>query len=109
MCSRTFRCSESTLARIRSVCGPFYYGGVDMYEGKGIDRAMFNACFINTRNRVAYELGAKPPLGSDSSLFDKSDCSGFSRWILSRTLDGFTGAFPDGSANQHEWCKANLP
>jgi hypothetical protein len=79
-----------------------------MYEGKGIDRNEFNACFANTEGRVEYELGAKPALGSDSDTFDKSDCSGFSRWMLSRTLEGFTDEFPDGSSNQHAWCSDNL-
>jgi hypothetical protein len=80
-----------------------------MYEGKGIDRAMFNACKENTLDAKKYKLGAKPPLYSDSASWDESDCSGFSRWILSRTLDKFTDAFPDGSANQHEWCSNNSP
>ena len=79
------------------------------YLGKGVNRVIFNACFANTEGRVEYELGAKPTLGSDSSTFDKSDCSGFTRWILSRTLDAFTDVFPDGSANQHDWCNANIP
>jgi hypothetical protein len=80
-----------------------------MYTGKGIDRNEFNECFEHTEGRVKYELGAKPPLGSDSSSFDKSDCSGFTRWLFSRTFSGFTDAFPDGSANQHAWCKLNIP
>ena len=79
-----------------------------MYEGKGIDRNEFEECFTHTEGRVEYELGAKPKLGSDSSDFDKSDCSGYSRWMLSRTLDGFTDDIPDGSANQHAWCSDNL-
>lgn len=81
------------------------------YTGKGINRLEFNACFEHTEGRVKYELGAKPGLYSDSSSFARADCSGFVRWMLSRTLDGFAAldpGFPDGSQNQHEWASEML-
>lgn len=61
-------------------------------------------CFAHTVGRVKYKLGAKPALGSDSSSFALSDCSGWTRWALDRS--GLT--LPDGSAEQHEWCAAHL-
>jgi cell wall-associated NlpC family hydrolase len=61
-------------------------------------------CFQHTVGRVKYQLGAKPSLGSDSSSFSLSDCSGWVRWALDRA--GLS--LPDGSATQHEWCAANL-
>ena len=61
-------------------------------------------CFAHTKGRVTYLLGAKPALGSDSSSFSESDCSGWDRWALDRS--GLT--IPDGSATQHEWAAKRL-
>jgi hypothetical protein len=80
-----------------------------MYNGNGIDRLLFNTCYSRTAGRVSYELGAKSQLGSDSSSFNKSDCSNYTAWMLSRVApDMITAGFGGGSAQQHEWCNQNL-
>jgi cell wall-associated NlpC family hydrolase len=69
-----------------------------------ISLSLVKECFAHCVGRVRYEMGAKPALGSDSSTFSLSDCSGWVRWVLDRA--GLL--IPDGSAGQHEWCQANL-
>ena len=69
-----------------------------------VSLALVKECFAHTVGRVKYKLGAKPALGSDSSMCSLSDCSGWVRWALDRA--GL--ALPDGSATQHEWCAAHL-
>jgi len=69
-----------------------------------VSLALVKECFAHTVGRVKYKLGAKPALGSDSSTFSLSDCSGLVRWALDRA--GFR--IPDGSATQHEFCAAHL-
>jgi cell wall-associated NlpC family hydrolase len=44
----------------------------------------------------------KPALGSAPDKWVKSDCSGFVRWLL---FGAFGLKLPDGSWNQHAWCK----
>ena len=70
-----------------------------------VSLARVKECFAHTVGRVKYKLGAKPALGSDSTTFVLSDCSGFVRWALDRA----SLTLPDGSATQHEWCAAHLP
>lgn len=71
----------------------------------GVNLPLLKTLFERTRGRVTYKLGAKPPLGSDSSAFSESDCSGFVRWALDRA--GYR--IPDGSQTEWDWCeKAGL-
>lgn len=72
-----------------------------------LNRTTFHACFTNTNGRVKYLFGAKPEWDADSSTFDVSDCSGFTRWMLSRSVSGLQ-SFPEGSVQQHEWCGGQL-
>jgi hypothetical protein len=69
-----------------------------------VSLARVQECFAHTVGRVKYRLGAKPALGSDSSTFTLSDCSGWARWALDKS--GLR--LPDGSATQHEWCAGHL-
>ena len=69
-----------------------------------VDLSIVHACFEHTVGRVKYKLGAKPALGSDSSTFSLSDCSGWVRWVLDRA--GLR--IPDGSATQHKFCAAHF-
>lgn len=66
-----------------------------------VDLALLKSCFAHTVGRVKYRLGAKPRLGSDSSGFALSDCSGWARWALDRA--GLR--LPDGSQTQWAWCE----
>lgn len=70
-----------------------------------IDRIKMEAGFNHCNHRVTYGYGDKPELGSDSSTFSTSDCSGYSRWLVYLST-GMT--ISDGSDNQHNWCSDNL-
>lgn len=64
--------------------------------------AAMNACF----GVVKYLMGAKPRLKDKPGVgFTKSDCSGFSRWLLYQATGGLV-TLPHGSACQWDWCKA---
>ena len=53
-----------------------------------------------------YRFGAKVALDAAPSSFDECDCSGFVRWLLhGSTSDQLE--VPDGSWNQHQWCRTN--
>lgn len=54
----------------------------------------------------AYQMDAKPALGSSAASWKLSDCSGFVRWLL---FDAAMEKIPDGSVQQHAWCAEYLP
>ena len=72
-----------------------------------IDRTTLHACYTHCEDRVTYKLGVKPGWGTDSSTFTQSDCSGFTRWILSKCVEGLDTSYPEGSVQQHDWCEQN--
>jgi hypothetical protein len=52
----------------------------------------------------AYEMGAKPRLGSDPSTWKLSDCSGY---VADALCEAFAATLPEGSVDQHRWCMTN--
>lgn len=55
-----------------------------------------------------YGWGMKAPsLSCDSALIKRIDCSGLVRWAVNRIFHG-TVVLPDGSVNQHDWCRVRL-
>ncbi len=74
-----------------------------------VDLSLLHACYHGAQKAgCVYLYDAKPPVTADSSAVLQSDCSGMSRWLLARaTQQGIIAAgFPDGSSNQHDWCRA---
>ena len=69
-----------------------------------IDRNRLILCIDKTVGTVKYKLGAKPVINAEPGTFTKSDCSGYLRWILHQAT-WLKIIPPDGSWNQHEWCK----
>jgi hypothetical protein len=67
-----------------------------------LDRAKLIALMEPTFTGHAYEMDAKPALGSAPDAWKLSDCSGFVRWLLygAECLN-----IPDGSVNQHDWAE----
>ena len=55
---------------------------------------------------ITYRLGAKPPLaGVPHKDFTRSDCSGYTRYLLAKATHGKV-VLPHGSVNQRKWCEA---
>jgi cell wall-associated NlpC family hydrolase len=71
-----------------------------------LDIALFMEVFDHLCiHGTTYKLGAKAPsLSCDTSLVSAIDCSGFVRYLLARaSRQGLV--IPDGSVNQHQWCR----
>jgi hypothetical protein len=69
---------------------------MDLSRAKLID--LMEPCFTGHR----YLMGAKPQLGSAPDSWVSSDCSGFTRWLAFGAW-GITE--PQGSVQQHDWCR----
>jgi hypothetical protein len=74
---------------------------------KPINLDILLTVYAHLRERgTRYRLGAKAPsLGCDTREIGAIDCSGFVRYALAKA-SGQGLILPDGSVNQHDWCRA---
>jgi hypothetical protein len=71
-----------------------------------IDQSRLSAvCASLFDGHVAYCYGAKASLTADPATIQQIDCSGFVRYLTYQATNGQI-VLPDGSWNQHRWCKS---
>lgn len=74
------------------------------HDGEAMSIGLIEEIHRKCAGRVKYRLGAKPRLGMQSTDIERSDCSGYVRYLLDRC--GIS--IPDGSQNQLAWAEKNL-